>query len=63
MEIAGKKSSTGLKEGETGAGSEIDAIVEHVENSGNCEFVRILEQYSKMDGAGRKKFLEFAETL
>jgi len=58
-----KKSASALKEGKGDIDSEIDAIIDHVEKNGNCEFVRIMEQYSKMDGAGRKKLMSFAEKL
>lgn len=63
MEITGKKSSTGLKERKKGVDSIIDAISDHVEKNENCEFVRIMEQFSKMDAATVKKFLEYAEKL
>ncbi len=39
----------------TGAGA--------MENNENFEFVRIMEQFSKMDAATMKKFLEYAEKL
>jgi hypothetical protein len=61
MKIAEKKSAKGLKDGSID--SIIDAISEHVEKSENCEFVRIMEQYSKMDAATMKKFLDYAERL
>ena len=63
MEITGKKSSTGLKERKKGVDSIIDAISDHVEKNENCEFVRIMEQFSKMDAATVKKFLVYAEKL
>ncbi len=63
MEITGKKSSTGLKERKKGVDSIIDAISDHVEKNENCEFVRIMEQFSKMDATTVKKFLEYAEKL
>ena len=61
MKIAGKKSANGLNDGNID--SVIDAISDHVEKSENYEFVRIMEQYSKMDAATVKKFMEYAETL
>ena len=63
MKNAGKKSSTVLKEVNSDIGSEIDAIVDHVEKNENCEFVRILEQYYKMNEVDRKKLMEYAEKL
>ncbi|MFA6290671.1 MAG: hypothetical protein WC637_02755 [Victivallales bacterium] len=62
MKSAGKKSTRGLK-GDCEISSEIEKIIEHVEKSGNCEFVRILELCSKMDAADMEKFLEYAEKL
>jgi hypothetical protein len=61
MKIAEKKSAKGLKDGSID--SVVDAISEHVEKSENYEFVRIMEQYSKMDAATMKKFMDYAETL
>ena len=61
MKIAGKKSANGLNDGSID--SIVDAISDHVEKSENYEFVRIMEQYSKMDAATVKKFMEYAETL
>jgi hypothetical protein len=61
MKTAVKKSVNGLKEG--GIDSIIDAISDHVEKDENCEFIRIMEHYSKMNAATMKKFLEYAETL
>jgi hypothetical protein len=61
MKIAEKKSANALKDGSID--SVVDAITEHVEKSENYEFVWIMEQYSKMDAATMKKFLEYAETL
>jgi hypothetical protein len=43
--------------------SEIESILEYVEKNGNCEFIRLLEQCSKMDAADMRKFLEYAEKL
>lgn len=63
MGTAGRKSANGVKEVEGGIDSEIDAIVEHVGKNGNCEFVRIMEEYSKMDLATMRKFLEYADKL
>ena len=61
MKTAVQKSANGLKEGSID--SVIDAIADHVEKNDNCEFVRILEHFSKMDAATVKKFLEYAEKL
>ncbi len=63
MKNAGGKSATFLKEGKGDIDSEIEAIIDHVEKSGNCEFSRILEHYSKMDDTGKRKFMSFAEKL
>ena len=61
MKIAEKKSAKGLNDGSID--SIVDAIADHVEKSENCEFVRLMEQYSKMDAATVKKFMEYAEKL
>ena len=61
MKIAEKKSAKGLNGGSID--SIVDAISDHVEKSENYEFVRIMEQYSKMDAATVKKFLECAPNL
>jgi hypothetical protein len=61
MKTAVKKQTNGLTPGDIS--SEIDVIVEHVEKNRNCEFIRILEQCSKMDVMDKKKFLEFAKNL
>ena len=61
MKTAVKKSANGSEKGNIDSG--IDAIMDHVEKSENCEFVRIMEQYSKMDAATVEKFLEYAEKL
>ena len=63
MKTAGRKSVNGLKSGKGDTDSVVDAIVDHVEKNENCEFVRIMEQYSKMDVATMKKFLEYAGKL
>lgn len=57
----GKKLTSGLKK--VKQETEIDTITEHVEKNGNCEFVRILEQFSKMDDDGKKKLMSFAQEL
>lgn len=56
-----RKSASGLKGGKFN--SNIDAVTAYVEKSGNCEFVRILEQFSKMDDDGKKKLMSFAQKL
>ncbi len=61
MKTAEKNSAKGLNDGSID--SVVDAISDHVEKSENYEFVRLMEQYSKMDAATMKKFLEYAETL
>ena len=63
MKIAGKEPSRISRKGKEGVASGIDAIMDHVEKSENFEFVRIMEQYSKMDAATVEKFLEYAEKL
>jgi hypothetical protein len=63
MKNSGDKSATVLKGGKGGIDSEIEAIIDHVEKSGNCEFVRMLEHCSKMDEIGKKKLMSFAEKL
>lgn len=63
MKTAGKNSTNGLKAGKVDFGSEIDTIVSHVEKNENCEFIRILEQFSKMDDDGKKKLMNFAQKL
>lgn len=63
MKIAGKESSIISRKGKEGVASGVDAIIDHVEKSENCEFVRIMEQYSKMDAETVEKFLEYAEKL
>ncbi len=63
MKTLCKKSVNGVKAGKGDIDSVIDAIVDHVENNENCEFLRIMEQYSKMDAATMKKFFEYAEKL
>lgn len=62
MKTAGRKSANGLKD-DCESSSEIDTIVDHVEKNGNCEFVRILEQFSKMDDDGKRKLMNFAQKL
>ncbi|MEI6423421.1 MAG: hypothetical protein WCP55_14465 [Lentisphaerota bacterium] len=61
MKIAEKNSANGLKDGSID--SIVDAISEHVEKSENYEFVRIMEQYSKMDAATMKKLMRYAEKV
>ena len=56
-----RKSVNSLKAGKYN--SEIDAIAEHVKKNGNCEFVRIMEQFSKMDVVGKKQFMSYAQKL
>jgi len=63
MRITGNKSACVLKDGKGDIDSEIEAIIDHVEKNGNCEFVRILEHYSKMDESGKKKLMGVAEKL
>lgn len=42
---------------------EFSEIVEHIKNNANCEFIRIIERYSEMSLADRKKFIDYAERL
>ncbi|MFA6294000.1 MAG: hypothetical protein WC637_19585 [Victivallales bacterium] len=63
MKTAGNKSAGVLKECKCDIDSEIEAIIDHMEKSKNCEFVRILEHYSKMDEIGKMKLMGFAEKL
>lgn len=62
MKTAGRKSVSGLKD-DCEIKSDIDKIVEDVEKNENCEFIRILEQFSKMNVADRKKLMDYAEKL
>ncbi|MCX6984283.1 MAG: hypothetical protein NT118_05950, partial [Lentisphaerae bacterium] len=61
MKTVGRKSANDSENGNID--SVADAIADHVEKNDNCEFVRIMEQFSKMDAATMKKFLEYAQKL
>ena len=61
MKTAVQKSANGLKEGNID--SVADAIADHVEKNDNCEFVRIMEQFSKMDDDGKRKLMGLAKKL
>lgn len=63
MKTADGKSSRGLKKFKDEINSEIESIIDYVEKTGNCEFVRLLEQCSKMNAADMRKFLKYAEKL
>ena len=60
MKTSVKKQAGGK---ECNLNSKIDVIVDHVEKNRNCEFIRILEQCSKMNVLDKQKFLEFAKNL
>ncbi len=63
MKTAGRKSVNGLKSGKGDTDSVVDAIVDHVEKNDNCEIIRIMGQFSKMDDVGKKKLMSFARKL
>ena len=61
MMTEGRKSINGFKNRKLE--SVIDAVAEYVEKNQNCEFVRIMEHFSKMDDDGRNKLMSFAQKL
>jgi hypothetical protein len=61
MKTINRKSASGLTE--VMFNSDFDAVADYVEENQNCEFVRILEQFSKMDDDGRRKLMIFAQEL
>lgn len=63
MKTAERKEARSYKQGKRDINSNIEAIIDHVENNENCEFLRILAQFSKMGGTERKKFMNFAVAL
>ncbi|MFA6293215.1 MAG: hypothetical protein WC637_15625 [Victivallales bacterium] len=61
MKTENRKSADGLKAGMSN--SDFDAVIDYVEKSQNCEFVRIMEHFSKMDDDGRRKLMSFAQKM
>ena len=61
MKTESRKSAGGLKDGMFN--SDFDAVADYVKENQNCEFIRILEQFSKMDDDGRRKLMSFAQEL